>query len=127
MNTPLTIETFTRALTQGLRAFTAALAAGSADDPDSLLSQPLEMPMRRLIGQHVLMVVSQGHVFSGKLVAAGETYVLLDAKRLKAWDSKHGLGAIALCGPIGATLEECGEVWVPAHSLIHVIPCKVPI
>ncbi len=72
-----------------------------------------------------LAILDRGFVYVGDVQIDGEWCVISDAKNVRQWGTKEGLGELALKGPLPATqLDETGTVRTPLTSLIALIACN---
>lgn len=75
-----------------------------------------------------IVVVQGGWVFVGTLEVADGLLVLTDAKNIRVWGTKNGLGELALRGKTKDTvLDEYGIVKVPLHAVLARIECRVTL
>lgn len=69
-----------------------------------------------------IAVIDKGFVYVGEIVRTSEGWLLSGAKNLRVWGTTKGLGELALHGPTKSTVQdEVGEVFVPTHSMVHII------
>ena len=74
-------------------------------------------------GQHIV-VLDRGFVYVGNITVEDEWVHINDAKNIRVWGTKNGLGELRN-GPTNETkLDECGKVLAPRKALISLIPCK---
>ena len=71
-----------------------------------------------------IVVLERGFVYIGRaVVAAGNVYIS-DAKCIRRWGTKRGLGQLALEGKQENTvLDPAGKIAAPISALIHTIEC----
>ena len=69
-----------------------------------------------------IVVLDRGFVYVGK-VRVGDGWCRVDeARNIRTWGTKRGLGELALKGPTTETvLDDVGALEAPIHALIHVI------
>jgi len=72
-----------------------------------------------------VVVLERGFVYQGA-VTISDGWVLIDnAKNVRCWGTKNGLGELAIKGPQSETkLDQCGNVKAPLAQLISLLPCK---
>lgn len=77
----------------------------------------------RDMGQNIV-VLDRGFVYVGDVMDEGEYLRVKNAKNIRLWGTKKGLGELTN-GPLSETkLDEVGEILAPKHALIHLVPCK---
>lgn len=77
----------------------------------------------RDLGQNIV-VLDRGFVYVGNVVEDGDYLKITNAKNIRYWGTKKGLGELRN-GPLAeTTLDEIGEVLAPKRALIHLVPCK---
>lgn len=80
--------------------------------------------------QHIV-VVQSGWVFVGELSyesGPDGMAILNNAKNIRVWGTKNGLGELALRGAQSETvLDEYGIVKVPRHAILALIKCEVEL
>jgi hypothetical protein len=91
---------------------------------DLALNQPQETTLKaQPSGQHIV-VLDRGFVYVGKIALDDEWVHISNAKNIRAWGTKNGLGELRN-GPLAETkLDPCGVVLAPRRALISLIPCK---
>lgn len=73
-----------------------------------------------------IVVVQSGWVFVGEPTIKDELLVLNNAKNIRVWGTKSGLGELALRGKTKDTvLDEYGVIKVPMHAVLARIECNV--
>ena len=76
-----------------------------------------------ITGQHIV-VLDRGFVYVGDVTIEGDFLHITDAKNIRYWGTKNGLGELR-DGPKSDTkLDKVGEVIAPMRALIHLVPCK---
>lgn len=91
------------------------LALNQSQEPQTQTIQPS--------GQH-LVVVDRGFVYVGDVVIEPEWVRILNARNIRIWGTKNGLGELRN-GPLPNTkLDQCDQVLVARKALISLIPCK---
>jgi hypothetical protein len=90
------------------------------EKPSIAEKQPTaEIPPRQYI-----VVLDRGFVYVGNVVVDSEWVHISDAKNIRQWGTKNGLGELRN-GPLEETiLDECGTVLAPKKALISLIPCS---
>ena len=75
------------------------------------------------IGQNIV-VLDRGFVYVGDVTIDGDFAVIENAKNIRYWGTKNGLGEL-VNGPLKETkLDTVGTVKAPMRSVIHFTPCK---
>jgi len=76
-----------------------------------------------ITGQHIV-VLDRGFVYVGDVEIRGDFLYVENAKNIRYWGTKNGLGELRN-GPLPETkLDEIGSVIAPMRALIHLVPCK---
>ena len=82
--------------------------------------------------EFAIIIADRGWVFVGEFesykdeISSG--YLIKDAKNIRIWGTKNGLGEIALNGPTKETvLDNYGTVKIPLHSIIGIIESKADL
>ena len=71
-----------------------------------------------------IVIVDRGFVFAGKTKVDGDFCQVNDAKCIRIWGTKNGLGEL-VNGPLPTTkCDETGTVLVPMKSVISFIQCN---
>ncbi len=79
--------------------------------------KPVEM------GQNIV-VLDRGFVYVGDVTIDGDFATITNAKNIRYWGTKKGLGELTN-GPLAETkLDEIGIVKAPMRAVIHFVPCK---
>lgn len=74
-------------------------------------------------GQHIV-VLDRGFVYVGDVTMDDDYCTIRNARNIRVWGTKNGLGELRN-GPLeGTKMDICGEVIAPAKSVIHFMPCK---
>ena len=82
-----------------------------------------ECAVARDHGQNIV-VLDRGFVYVGNVVEDGDYLRITNAKNIRFWGTKKGLGELR-SGPLPETkLDDIGEVLAPKRALIHLVPCK---
>ena len=77
----------------------------------------------KISGQHIV-VLDRGFVYAGDVTIDGDFLRITDAKNIRYWGTKNGLGELRE-GPTKDTkLDKVGDVIAPMRALIHLVPCK---
>lgn len=77
----------------------------------------------RDLGQNIV-VLDRGFVYVGYVTEEGDYLRVTDAKNIRFWGTKNGLGELRN-GPLPETkLDVVGEILAPKRALIHLVPCK---
>jgi hypothetical protein len=71
-----------------------------------------------------LAILDRGFIYVGDVTTNSEWCVILNARNVRSWGTKEGLGELALKGPLPNTqLDDTGTVRAPLKSLIALIAC----
>tara|TARA_B110000503_G_scaffold90744_1_gene137197 strand:+ start:948 stop:1283 length:336 start_codon:yes stop_codon:yes gene_type:complete len=74
-------------------------------------------------GQNIV-VLDRGFVYVGDVTQEGDFLRVKNAKNIRYWGTKNGLGELRE-GPLKETkLDAVGEILAPLRALIHLVPCK---
>lgn len=88
-----------------------------------LLGEETESEMPKSMGQNIV-VLDRGFVYVGNVTREGDFLRITNAKNIRSWGTKNGLGELRE-GPRPETkLDIIGEVLAPMRALIHLVPCK---
>jgi len=80
-------------------------------------------PQKQDMGQNIV-VLDRGFVYVGNVTIEGDFAVITDAKNIRYWGTKNGLGELTN-GPLAETkLDPIGAVKAPMRAVIHFVPCK---
>lgn len=80
-------------------------------------------PEPKSLGQNIV-VLDRGFVYVGYVSDEGEYLRVTNAKNIRYWGTKNGLGELR-DGPLPDTkLDVVGEITTPKRALIHLVPCK---
>ena len=80
-------------------------------------------PQPKAIGQHIV-VLDRGFVYVGDVTLDGNFAIITNAKNIRYWGTKNGLGELTK-GPLPETkLDVIGEVVAPMRAVIHFTPCS---
>ena len=75
------------------------------------------------LGQNIV-VLDRGFVYVGDVSRDGDWLRITNAKNIRYWGTKNGLGELR-DGPKAETkLDLVGEVLAPMRAVIHLVPCK---
>lgn len=75
------------------------------------------------MGQNIV-VLDRGFVYVGDVHISGDFLQITNAKNIRYWGTKNGLGELR-DGPRPETkLDVVGDVIAPLRALIHLVPCK---
>ena len=84
------------------------------------------METKKVLEGFAIVVCDRGFVYVGQSTHDGEWCVIRDAKNVRVWGTKKGLGQLALEGPQKETvLDSVGTVRVPARAVIGMIDTEV--
>ena len=72
-----------------------------------------------------LAILDRGFVYVGDVKTDSEWGIISNAKNVRRWGTKEGLGELALKGPLPDTqLDDTGTVRAPMRSVIALIACN---
>ena len=101
--------------TEQIAALITALLNSNEPASNGQASKPM--------GQNIV-VLDRGFVYVGNVTIEGDFLKITEAKNIRYWGTKKGLGELRN-GPKPETkLDEIGEVIAPMRALIHLVPCK---
>jgi hypothetical protein len=73
-----------------------------------------------------IVILQRGWVFVGRYSKKGNICTLTDAKNVRRWGTKQGLGELAATGPLPNTvLDPAGTVEFHELTVIGTIACEV--
>ena len=76
--------------------------------------------VRREYGNAIL-VADRGFVYVGDVTVNGDFAEIKNARNLRYWGTKNGLGELVLNGPLENTkLDPCGDLDVPMRAVISI-------
>lgn len=76
-----------------------------------------------ITGQHIV-VLDRGFVYVGDVTIQGDFCIIENAKNIRYWGTKNGLGELTK-GPLEETkLDKIGTVKAPMRAVIHFTPCS---
>lgn len=71
-----------------------------------------------------LAILDRGFIYVGDVKTDSEWCVISNARNVRRWGTKEGLGELAIKGPLPETqLDDTGTVRAPMKSLIALIAC----
>lgn len=71
-----------------------------------------------------IVILDRGWVYVGKVTTGGEWVTIENARNIRNWGTKNGLGEL-IHGPTGSTkMDSCGTVKASRKALIHMIKCS---
>jgi len=71
-----------------------------------------------------IVVLDRGWVYVGDVSKTDEVVTIANAKNVRRWGTRKGLGELATEGPKPNTvLDEAGTVTAPMRAVIHFIAC----
>lgn len=80
-------------------------------------------PQKQNLGQNIV-VLDRGFVYVGDVELDGDFVNITNAKNIRYWGTKSGLGEL-INGPLPETkLDAIGIVKAPLRAVIHFTPCK---
>lgn len=80
-------------------------------------------PQKQDMGQNIV-VLDRGFVYVGDVTIDGDFAIIENAKNIRYWGTKKGLGELTN-GPLSETkLDAIGLVKAPMRAVIHFVPCK---
>ena len=75
-------------------------------------------------GETTIVVLDRGFVYVGKARVDGDYVEITNARNIRVWGTKNGLGELRN-GPLPETkLDEVGRVVAPLRAVIHYITCS---
>ena len=74
-------------------------------------------------GQHIV-VLDRGFVYVGDVVIEPEWVRILNARNIRIWGTKNGLGELRNSPLPDTKLDQCDQVLVARKALIFLLPCK---
>lgn len=81
------------------------------------------IPNPKSLGQNIV-VLDRGFVYVGDVTIDGDFVNITNAKNIRYWGTKNGLGELTK-GPLPETkLDPIGEVKAPLRAVIHFTPCS---
>ena len=80
------------------------------------------MQKKETLSGYAIIVADRGFVYVGDVDIDEKWCVMSNARNIRYWGTKNGLGELALNGPTDATkLDAVGTVRIPMHAIMHVI------
>lgn len=80
-------------------------------------------PVKQDLGQNIV-VLDRGFVYVGNVTIEGDFAIIADAKNIRTWGTKNGLGEL-VNGPLTTTkMDFAGVVKAPLRAVIHLIQCN---
>lgn len=77
------------------------------------------------LGPQQIVIADRGWVWVGKTRRQGDDLVIENARTVRFWGTKRGLGELAEGGPTKDTkLDPVGTMLVPIRAIIGIIACK---
>ena len=71
-----------------------------------------------------LAILDRGFIYVGHVKTDSDWCVISEARNVRRWGTKEGLGELAIKGPLPDTLlDDTGTVRAPMKSLIALIAC----
>ena len=84
---------------------------------------PINKSLAKNMGENIV-VLDRGFVYVGNVVIDGDFVQITEAKNIRYWGTKNGLGELR-DGPLKETkLDDIGEVIAPLRAVIHFVPVK---
>jgi len=90
---------------------------------EMLLGDKTEQSTQKPSGQHIV-VLDRGFVYVGEITLDAEWVRIANARNIRIWGTKNGLGELRNGPTCDTQLDVCGEVIVPRKALISLILCK---
>lgn len=79
--------------------------------------------MNKINGFYII-VLDQGFVYAGECYFTAKWLTIIDAKNIRRWGTKNGLGELRN-GPTADTLlDDSGTVLVPISRIVHLLRAK---
>jgi hypothetical protein len=89
----------------------------------ALIGAKQTAPAKQNLGQNIV-VLDRGFVYVGDVEIDGDFAVITNAKNIRYWGTKKGLGELTN-GPLAETkMDAIGTVKAPMRAVIHFVPCK---
>jgi hypothetical protein len=102
---------------------TSELAALLRGTPQPLTELKCEPYASRDLGEQIV-VLDRGFVYVGKVTIDGEFVTIANAKNIRYWGTKNGLGELRN-GPLAETkLDEAGDVVTTLRAVIHFLKAR---
>ena len=80
------------------------------------------MEEKKVLSGFAIVVLDRGFVYVGDVNHDGEWCIISNARNIRYWGTKNGLGELALGGPTKETkIDAVGVVRCPARAVISVI------
>ena len=80
------------------------------------------METKQVMSGYAVIVADRGFVYVGDVEVSDGWCVVSDAKNIRIWGTKNGLGELVLNGPLAETkLDPVGTVRIPMRAVISVI------
>ncbi len=71
---------------------------------------------------YYIAVLDKGFVYVGEVTQYDNGYLIEEARNIRVWGTKDGLGQLARSGPTKDTvLDAAGSLLVPSHAAQHFI------
>ena len=75
------------------------------------------------LGQNIV-VLDRGFVYVGEVLERADRIRIMNAKNIRVWGTKNGLGELRT-GPTNETkMDAVGEVIAYKRAVMHMIPCQ---
>jgi hypothetical protein len=75
-----------------------------------------------------IVIGQRGWVFVGDVAVEGDHLVISNAKNVRRWGTKNGLGELAAKGPLKDTvLDEAGTVRMHTLAVVATIDCNAEV
>lgn len=80
------------------------------------------MEKKCILSGYAIVVLDRGFVYVGDVNISGDWCVISNARNVRYWGTKEGLGELARKGPLSETkLDTVGTVRAPMRAVISVI------
>ncbi len=80
------------------------------------------MQKKESLSGYAVVVADRGFVYVGKTEIDDQWCVISNARNIRVWGTKNGLGELVLNGPLADTkLDLIGTVRIPMRAIISVI------
>ena len=84
------------------------------------------MEKKRILSDFAIVVLDRGFVYVGDCDISGDWCVISNARNIRVWGTKRGLGQLATEGPQKDTvLDPVGTVRAPMRAVISVLDTEV--
>lgn len=75
-------------------------------------------------GENTIVVLDRGFVYIGKTRIVGDYCEISNARNIRVWGTKNGLGELKDGPKTETKLDDVGRVVAPLRAVIHFITCS---